>query len=240
MHRRIRPRVASCPSRAPLLSPWLSRSRCRSPPTPTKSHRHPCPPTFRCRRGTRRSSWVTPSAPRTTSACPQALASSSYSSRRRPPCSTTTTSKSPPTSSAPTRLRNKARFAPRGSTRGTRAPSGARWDPPGRSSSDPAFVAQGAIAWLLLTVAGVQDGPTGGDTLTATTFVQRLNTSGGARTVDGLCLVGRRRQSGVCALHGRLLLQGPLRTTRRRQQKLSERAAAWMRRALEARGASAS
>ena len=34
-----------------------------------KSHRHPCPPTFRCQRGTRRSSWVTPSAPRTTSAC---------------------------------------------------------------------------------------------------------------------------------------------------------------------------
>ena len=35
------------------------------------SHRHPCPPTFRCQRGTRCSSWVTPSAPRTTSACPQ-------------------------------------------------------------------------------------------------------------------------------------------------------------------------
>ena len=28
-------------------------------------------------------------------------------------------------------------------------------------------------------MAGVQDGPTGGDTLTATTFIQRPNTSGG-------------------------------------------------------------
>jgi hypothetical protein len=35
MHRGIRPHVASCASRAPLLSPWLSRSRCRSRPTPT-------------------------------------------------------------------------------------------------------------------------------------------------------------------------------------------------------------
>src|SRR4030095_10393365 len=44
MHRRIRPRVASCSSRAPLLSPWLSRSRCRSSPTLTVSRRHHCPP----------------------------------------------------------------------------------------------------------------------------------------------------------------------------------------------------
>ena len=74
------------------------------------------------------------------------------------------------------------------------------------SSSDPDFVAPGAIAWLLLEVVGAQDGPTGGDTLTETTFIQRLNTSGGRRTVDGLCLVNRRRQEGVCAVHGRLLL----------------------------------
>ena len=148
-----------------------------------ESHRHPCPPTFRCQRGTRRSSWVTPSAPRTTSACPQALASSSYSSRRRPPCSATTISKSSPTTSAPTRLR-VARFAPRGSTPGTRAPSGAKVDPD-NSSSDPDFVAPGAIAWLLLQVVGAQDGPDGGDTLTATTFIQRLNTSGGVAPSTG-------------------------------------------------------
>jgi hypothetical protein len=47
------------------------------------------------------------------------------------------------------------------------------------SLTDPDFVAPGAIAWLKLTVVGAQDGPTGGDTLTGTTFVQRLNTAGG-------------------------------------------------------------
>ena len=47
------------------------------------------------------------------------------------------------------------------------------------SSSDPKFVESGAIAWLLLEVVGTERGPTGGDRLTRTTFVQRLNTSGG-------------------------------------------------------------
>jgi len=42
-----------------------------------------------------------------------------------------------------------------------------------------AIVNQNAIAWLLLDVVGAQDGPTGGGKLTATTFVQRLSTSGG-------------------------------------------------------------
>ena len=36
-----------------------------------------------------------------------------------------------------------------------------------------------AIAWVLLDKVGVQKGPTGGDTLFKTTFVQRLNTTGG-------------------------------------------------------------
>jgi hypothetical protein len=56
------------------------------------------------------------------------------------------------------------------------------------SSSDAAFVNRGAIAWLLLQVApkvGAQEGPTGGDRLTETTFIQRLNTVGGlAPTTD--------------------------------------------------------
>jgi hypothetical protein len=56
---------------------------------------------------------------------------------------------------------------------------------PNGSSSNPGFVAQGAIAWLLLKVVGAQDGPTGGDTLTATTFIQRLNTSGGIAPSTG-------------------------------------------------------
>jgi hypothetical protein len=50
---------------------------------------------------------------------------------------------------------------------------------PGHASSAPAFVKHGAVPWLLLTVVGSQDGPTGGETLTATTFIQRLNTRDG-------------------------------------------------------------
>lgn len=47
------------------------------------------------------------------------------------------------------------------------------------SSSDPAFVEPGAISWLLLEAAGAELGPAGGSLLTQTTFIQRLNTSGG-------------------------------------------------------------
>ena len=42
-----------------------------------------------------------------------------------------------------------------------------------------------AIAWLLLDVVGVQDGPTGGRTLSDTTFIQRLNTTGGLPPATG-------------------------------------------------------
>jgi hypothetical protein len=59
------------------------------------------------------------------------------------------------------------------------------WGKVSASSTDPAFVAPGAIAWLLVAVVGAQDGPTGGDTLTATTFIQRLNTSGGVAPSTG-------------------------------------------------------
>lgn len=52
------------------------------------------------------------------------------------------------------------------------------------SSSDPGFVEPGAIPWLLLEVVGDQDGPTG-HKLTATTFIQRLNTSGGIAPSTG-------------------------------------------------------
>ena len=38
------------------------------------------------------------------------------------------------------------------------------------------FVEPGAIPWLLLRVVGAADGPTGGDELTETTFIQRLTT----------------------------------------------------------------
>jgi hypothetical protein len=53
------------------------------------------------------------------------------------------------------------------------------------NSSDPAFVESGAIPWLLLQVVGSQSGPTGGTTLTATTYIQRLTTSGGVAPSTG-------------------------------------------------------
>jgi hypothetical protein len=53
------------------------------------------------------------------------------------------------------------------------------------SSSDPNFVAPGAIPWLKLQVVGAQVGPTGGRKLMATTYIQRLNTSGGVAPSTG-------------------------------------------------------
>ena len=59
------------------------------------------------------------------------------------------------------------------------------WGKTNQTSSDSAFVEPGAIAWVLLEVVGAQDGPTGGDKLTVTTFIQRLNTSGGIAPSTG-------------------------------------------------------
>jgi hypothetical protein len=42
-----------------------------------------------------------------------------------------------------------------------------------------------AIPWVKLEVVGARVGPTGGDTLTATTFLQRLNTRGGLAPATG-------------------------------------------------------
>jgi hypothetical protein len=63
------------------------------------------------------------------------------------------------------------------------------------SYSNPGFVARGDIPLLLLQVVGAQDGPTGGQTLTQTTFIQRLNTSGGVAPSTGCATqadVGKR------------------------------------------------
>jgi hypothetical protein len=57
------------------------------------------------------------------------------------------------------------------------------------SSIDPAFVAPGAIAWLLLDVVGKQRGPAGGSILSQATAIQRVNTSGGLMP-EGGCTVG--------------------------------------------------
>jgi hypothetical protein len=53
------------------------------------------------------------------------------------------------------------------------------------NSSDSAFVEAGAIPWLLLQVVGSQPGGTGGTTLTATSYIQRLSTSGGVAPATG-------------------------------------------------------
>jgi hypothetical protein len=53
------------------------------------------------------------------------------------------------------------------------------------NSTDPAYVAPGAIPWLLLQVAGSQKGPMGGSFLLQTTYIQRLNTSGGTAPSSG-------------------------------------------------------
>src|SRR5262245_18036690 len=59
------------------------------------------------------------------------------------------------------------------------------WGGQAVASTDSAFVAPGAVAWLRLPMGGVQEGPTGGHTLTATTFIQRLNTAGGVAPSTG-------------------------------------------------------
>jgi len=56
-----------------------------------------------------------------------------------------------------------------------------------QSSTDPEFVEEGAIPWLLVNVkdVGAREGPTGGRDFTNTTFIQRVNTHGGAAPATG-------------------------------------------------------
>jgi hypothetical protein len=56
---------------------------------------------------------------------------------------------------------------------------------PGDSSSDPNYVAPGAIPWLKVTAVGSEIGPDGGDRLSATTYIQRVNTAGGIAPSTG-------------------------------------------------------
>jgi len=56
---------------------------------------------------------------------------------------------------------------------------------PGDSSTDAAYVAPGAVPWLRITIVGAEAGPTGGDTLTPTTYIQRVNTAGGVAPSTG-------------------------------------------------------
>jgi hypothetical protein len=61
----------------------------------------------------------------------------------------------------------------------------AKVHPSGPDGNGAVTVDTKAVAWLLLDKVGVQNGPTGGDTLTKTTFVQRLNTTGGLAPKTG-------------------------------------------------------
>ena len=56
---------------------------------------------------------------------------------------------------------------------------------PDTTSTDQQFVKRGAVAWLRLTVSGRQSGPIGSNKLTPTTFIQRVNTSGGLAPSSG-------------------------------------------------------
>ena len=59
------------------------------------------------------------------------------------------------------------------------------WGQAIQSSSDTDFVAPSAIGWLLLKVVGAEGASCGEDALAATTYVQRLNTVGGAAPSTG-------------------------------------------------------
>ena len=63
--------------------------------------------------------------------------------------------------------------------------SSAVWARAIQSSTDPAFVADGAIPWLLLQSVGSQRGPTGGEFLSDTTFIHRIKTAGGLAPTEG-------------------------------------------------------
>jgi len=56
------------------------------------------------------------------------------------------------------------------------------------NSSDPMFVAPGAIPWLLLQWVGSERGLQGGRRLTPTTYIQRVNTGGGIAPSTGCAL----------------------------------------------------
>jgi hypothetical protein len=59
------------------------------------------------------------------------------------------------------------------------------WARLSQSSTDPHYVEQGAIPWLLLEAAGTSRGPGGGFVLAQTAYIQRLNTSGGLAPATG-------------------------------------------------------
>lgn len=65
------------------------------------------------------------------------------------------------------------------------ADTSAVWGRVKTPSTDPAYVEDGAIAWLLLEVTGAEDGPSGGDFMTEAVFIHRVNTTGGLAPLTG-------------------------------------------------------
>jgi hypothetical protein len=63
------------------------------------------------------------------------------------------------------------------------------WAKKFRGSTDPAYVAPGAIEWLLLEMTGAQVGPFGGVKLATTTLIQRVHTVGGVMPPAAECTV---------------------------------------------------
>jgi hypothetical protein len=64
------------------------------------------------------------------------------------------------------------------------------WGAIEQQSSDARFVRPDAIAWLLVNKVGAVAGPGGGDRLTKTTFIQRVNTVGGLAPSSGCSTFG--------------------------------------------------
>ena len=61
------------------------------------------------------------------------------------------------------------------------------WATKYQGSTDSAYVAPGAIEWLLLEMTGAQVGPNGAGKLAATRFIQRVNTVGGLKPAAADC-----------------------------------------------------
>ena len=59
------------------------------------------------------------------------------------------------------------------------------WGRVAASTTDPAYVAPGAIPWLLVEAAGTAKGPTGGSQLSRTSYLLRVNTAGGIAPASG-------------------------------------------------------
>ncbi len=71
------------------------------------------------------------------------------------------------------------------------------WGRAAASSTDANYVEAGAIAWLLVEIAGSAAGPSGGAALGETTYIHRLNTSGGVAPATGC---GQTSDIGAIAL----------------------------------------